>query len=152
MALNCGPALDAVESKLGTLGVFDTVNMHEPENAPGTGVTASVWVEAIRPIPRASGLPVTSSVVDLSIRIQRSMQTNPQNQIDRDMAAATDAVINAFSGDFDLGGSVSHVDLLGAYGPSLSARAGYLKQDSITFRVMVVTVPLVFFDVWTQVS
>jgi len=152
MTLSCGPALSAVESLLGTLGVFDQINMHEPANAPGAGIAASVWVEEIRPIAKTSGLAATSALVQLTIRIQRSMQTEPQDQIDRDMADATDTVMNAFTGDFDLGSTVSHVDLLGAYGTPLTARAGYMKQDSTTYRVMVVTVPLVFQNVWTQVN
>lgn len=152
MALNSDAFLDACETVLSKLGVFDRVNMHEPKNAPGVGVTASVWIDSVRPVPRRSGLNATSAAVVLTIRCQTSMQQEPQNGIDRSLVKAVDAVMNAATGDFDLGATVSHVDLLGAYGPPMEARAGYLRQDNTDYRVMTITLPLVLNDVWMQVA
>jgi hypothetical protein len=44
------------------------------------------------------------------------------------------------------------VDLLGAHGIPLSARAGYDEQDSKMFRVMDINLPLVINDVWQQTA
>lgn len=152
MALNSDAFLDATETLLLKLGVFDSVNMHEPKSAPGSGITASVWIDSIRPIPRMSGLAATSAHVLLNVRCQTTLNQEPQNGIDRDLARAVDAVMNATTGDFDLGDTVALVDLLGAYGPPLEARAGYLKQDETTFRVMGISLPLVINNVWVQVK
>jgi hypothetical protein len=58
------------------------------------------------------------------------MAQEPQDAIDPNLTDALSALIAAYSGDFDLGGPVRDVDLLGAISPGLSARAGYINQDS----------------------
>lgn len=152
MGLNSDAVLDATESALAKLGVYERVNMHEPKNAPGNGVTASVWVDDITPIAKRSGLAATSALLVLTIRCQTSMQTDPQDGIDRQLVKAVDTTLNAFTGDFDLGDTVAEIDLLGAYGRPMGARAGYMQQGDTTYRVIVITLPLVLNDVWTQVE
>lgn len=152
MALDSDPIFDAVQSLLGALGHFDSVNMHEPKNAPGNGLTASVWVDLVRPVAKASGLSKTSALLVFSARLQTNLQQEPQDGVDRNLVRASDAVLNAFTGGFTLGGAVDFVDLLGIHGQPLAGRAGYLQQDNSVYRVMNITIPLVKHDVWTQVS
>ncbi|MET8987757.1 hypothetical protein ABZW49_20110 [Nonomuraea wenchangensis] len=78
------------------------------------------------------------------------MLQEPADAIDPAMLAALDALMSAYSGDFDLGGRIRNVDLLGQTGPPLSAQAGYLEQDGNTYRVFTVTLPLLINDVWDQ--
>ena len=61
-----------VQSAALTLGIFDSVNTHEPLSAPGNGVHAAVWVDSIVPVGRASGLSATSGVVTLMFRCYSS--------------------------------------------------------------------------------
>lgn len=150
MALNAGAILDAVVSHALASGQFERVNQHEPKNAPGNGLTAAVWVETIAPV-RSSGLAATSAVVTLNVRLYVSMLAEPQDAIDPNIVAAVDALMTAYSGDFELGGLVQAVDLLGMAGVPMSARAGYLDQDGKLFRVMTITLPLIVNDVWEQV-
>lgn len=145
---------NAVESHAMALGVFERVNTHEPKNAPGSGMSCFIWIEDIRPLPGGSGLNSTSVLLTLNLRVQESMLQEPQDGIDPQMLICVDALMAAYSGDFDLGlDEVRNVDLLGAYGTGgLFARAGYLEHDKKMFRVMVANLPIVLNDMWQQAA
>lgn len=133
-----------------TLGVFESVNGHEPKSAPGKGLTAAVWVQDLSPI-QASGLSSTSVRVELNVRIYTSMLSEPQDAIDPAVLVAADTLMAAYSADFDLNApNVRMVDLLGAYGVPLKAAAGYINQDNRLYRVMTVTLPIILNDQWGQ--
>lgn len=149
MSLSVTQIFDAMVSHALSSGRFDSVERHEPKAKPGNGVHAAVWVQSVDPI-RASGLGSTSGRVEISIRIYMNMLSEPQDDIDRAILEAADALLAAYSGDFELGGLVRSVDLLGAYGAPLSGRGGYIRQDNTLYRVMVLTVPLIVNDIWTQ--
>lgn len=151
MALNAATLLSQVVSHMMTLGLFERVNKHEPKNAPGNGLNAAVWVQTIKPV-LTSGLGATSAQVVFTARIYKNMLAEPQDDIDPNLIRAVDVVMNSYSGDFDLGGNVREVDLLGEHGESLSAQAGYLDQSGKLFRIMDITIPLIINDVWTQVA
>lgn len=150
MTLDLTTISAAVQSHALASGWFDTVNGHEPKNAPGNGLSASVWVESCGPVARRSGLAASAARVELNIRVMTSMLAEPQDDIDPALLGAADALFAAYSGDFTLGGSVAEIDLLGQYGTPLSGRAGYLNQDGKLFRAFVITLPFVLNDLWTQ--
>lgn len=150
MALDSRDLLDALVSHAASLGYFDRVSTHEPKNAPGNGLTAAIWVQQIRPTTR-SGLAATSAVVVVNVRIMSNMMAEPQDEIDPNIMDATDALLNAYSGDFQLDDMIRNVDLLGSEGVPLSAQAGYLSINNSMYRVMTITVPMIKNDVWTQV-
>lgn len=151
MTIDSRAIFAAATSHAQALGKFDKVTGHEPKSAPSSGITCSFWVEALRPIPGRSGLASTSALLVLSARVQSSMLSEPADDIDPRIIGGADALMLAYSGDFDLGGAVANVDLLGAFWPNgLWARAGYLNQDGKLFRVMVVEIPLVINDAWAQ--
>lgn len=141
---------DRVTSGALALAVFDRVNQHEPKSAPGNGLTAAVWVDAIGPAPRASGLDATSGVVTLNLRIYTSFVAPDPDQIDPNVLTATTALLGAYTGDYDLGGTVRNIDLLGQFGQPMGARAGYQSIDSKTYRIMTITLPVVINDLWIQ--
>jgi hypothetical protein len=148
--MNVTAILDGLVSHALTLGLFERVNQHEPKSAPGNGLTAAVWADEIGPDPESSGLASTSGVVTFLVRLYTSMLSEPQDAIDPQLLSAVDALMTAYSGDFDLSGSARCVDLLGQSGATLSAKAGYLNQDSKIYRVMTITVPVIVNDVWSQ--
>jgi hypothetical protein len=151
MALNLAAILDPVVSHALASGWFERVNTHEPKSAPTkAGLTCAVWVDSIGPAAGQSGLASTSVLVTLSVRLYTSMAQEPQDAIDPNLTDALSALIAAYSGDFDLGGAVRDVDLLGAISAGLSARAGYINQSGTVFRVYTITLPLVVNDVWDQ--
>ena len=151
MALDAAQIIDAVVSHAAASGWFDRVNQHEPKNAPPYGLTAAVWVDEIRPA-QSSGLDSTSALLVLNVRLYTSMLQEPQDAIDPNLVAASSVLFAAYSGDFSLGGEARHVDLLGAEGAPLRARAGYLNQDQKLYRVMTITLPVIVNDAWDQAA
>jgi hypothetical protein len=155
MALDIDSILDRVISHAMASGYFDLVNGHEPKNAPSaasTGLVAAVWVETVRPALGSSGLAASSAVVVLSVRIYTSMLQEPQDGIDPAVVKAVDALYSAYAGDFELGGHARMVDLRGAEGQPLQAKAGYLNQDNKLYRVMTITLPVVVNDAWDEAA
>lgn len=150
MSINIDTLVNEMETHAQTTGYFDRVNMHEPKNAPGHGLTAAVWADSVTPLPTGSGANSTSVRVVFNIRIYTNMLQEPQDAIDPNIFKAVDSLMDSFSSDFELGGNVRGVDLLGMYGVAMSAQAGYLEQDRKLYRVVTVTVPLIVNDVWTQ--
>jgi hypothetical protein len=140
----------ALASHFGKLGRFDTVNRHEPKNAPGKGLRASIWLGSVGPARGQSGLSVTSALAVFKARLYASMLSEPQDEIDEDLLTAVSAVIESLSADFDLGGLVESIDLLGKSGTALAGAAGYLEQDGKMFRVFTFDIPLIVNDVWPQ--
>lgn len=152
MSLDATAILSAVVSHALTLGQFEQVNGHEPISAPGNGLTAAVWAQEIGPVPSSSGLASTSARLVLNVRIYTSMLQEPADAIDPNMLTALDALMAAYSGDFELGGLVRNVDLLGQAGAALAAQAGYIELDGGTYRVYTLTLPLIVSDVWDQAA
>ena len=150
MSINSEGLFNALTSHALTLGRFDRVNGHESKNAPGNGLTCDIWFARLDPVPPASGLASTSTRVVFTARVYSNMLQEPQDGIDPAILSATDALMAAYSGDFELGGQVRDVDLLGETGIALSAQAGYLKVDTTTYRTVDITIPLVVSDLWTQ--
>lgn len=143
---------DAVVSDAQRSGYFDKVNQHEPKRAPGTGMTAAVWVQSIAPVPLISGLATTSGLIVFTLRMYQNMFKDPPDMIDPGMMKAVSNLIRRYHDDFDFAGAIRNVDLLGAYGPSLSAQAGYLEIDKKEFRIMDLTIPCLVDDIWPQVQ
>jgi len=150
MALDTKPIIDAVVSHALTSGHFERVNAHEPTSAPGTGLSAAVWVDATEPARGTSGLRATTARLTLNVRLYTSMLAEPADAIDPRLMAAHDALMTAYSADFTLGDLVRCVDLLGQSGVPLSSRAGYLQQDSRLLRVITIVLPVLVNDVWEQ--
>jgi hypothetical protein len=152
VSINSAGIFSALTSHAQALGVFDSVNGHEPKNAPGNGVSASVWLSRLRPVKERSGLVSVSVAVELTIRIFMPMLSQPEDDIDPKILTATDKLVESLVGDFDLGATVANVDMFGAMGVPMDARAGYFDQDGKKMRAMVVTVPVVVNDVWAEAA
>ena len=153
MPIDINSILDGVVSHAMASGWFEKVNQHEPKNAPGSGLTAAVWLQQLDPVSRRSGLNSTTGKLTFQLRIYQNMLSQPEDAIDPRMIQAADALFAAFSGDFTLGDTVAAVDLLGlSDGVPLSGRAGYLNQDGKIFRIFDITIPLIVNDLWTQAA
>lgn len=152
MAIGSAALVAALSSHAQTTGLFDQVNTHEVKNAPGNGVYVEIWVSSISPL-LSSGLASTSLRIEFNVRIRINMVQEPQDDIDTNLMNATDVLMDAYSGDFDLGVSnVRCVDLLGQSGSPLQAASAYLEHDKKIYRVMDITLPILLNDVWTQVT
>lgn len=154
MSFPITPIFQAVESHALTTGRFERVNTHEPKNAPTNGgLTCAIWTEHLEAI-RSSGLDSTSAVLRVYIRIFQNMLSEPQDAIDPNLIAAVSELFTAYCGDFTLGPAdaplIRQVDILGAAGVPLQARAGYIQQDKVLSRCMTITLPLIINDAWDQ--
>jgi hypothetical protein len=152
VALETRRYMDALISHAMASGHFSSVNSTDIGSVPtNEGISVVVWPRSGSPIPERSGLASTSVLIPFMVRLFRSMKSDPLGEIDPSLIDATDALLNAYSGDFTLGGIVAEVDLLGQYGDGLSWDSGYIDMgDDGKFRVVDITVPLVINDVWTQ--
>lgn len=131
-------------------GRFDSVNQHEPKNAPGNGVVAALWIQNLK--PTKSGQSETSVILNLNLRLYTNFRAEPFDIIDPNIMAASTDIMAQLSGDFEMGGSdnVRFIDLLGAYGSGLTLNAGYVEIDRSIYRVMTITIPIVINDAFTQ--
>ena len=149
--------LGAVESYLRQMGRFDSVNLHEPTNAPAQSLTAAVWCDSIVPITR-SGLNSASGSLNLRIRIYIPFRQQPLDAIDAEVMTAVSELMGAFIGGFTFStvtqvqDSIRGVDVLGGEGSGerLDARAGYLEMDRKIYRVMTIRLPIIVNDMWTE--
>lgn len=152
MTFNPQGIVDALASHAAASGYFERVNEHEPKSAPGNGISGAVWVQKIEHIPARSGLAATTGGLTMSVRVYTSMFADPPDAIDPNLLLATNALIQAYSANFTLGGIVTAVDLLGAWSQGLFADAGYVDIDRKLYRIMTINVPLVIDDLWPQVA
>ncbi len=142
----------AAMSHAQALGVFEQVLDHEPVSAPGSGLIYALWVARVGPVPTGSGLRAATGRIELSGRVFMPADTEPQGDVDLAVTGAVDSLMSAYAGDFEFGGSVRNVDVLGAHGTPLQAVFGYMRFDSTTSRVATLTVPLIVNDLWNEVA
>lgn len=143
--------INNIVSHASSLGIFRSVNSHEPKAAPGSALRYAVWADEIEPLGGASGLSLTSGYVVMMGRITGNMLQKPEDEIDSRMITAAATLIGAYSGDFDFGATVRAVDLLGMYGQKLRAKAGYIQYGQGMYRAMDLIIPVVVNDMWSQV-
>jgi hypothetical protein len=149
MALDTVAIFSELTSHAKATGLFKQVSSHEPKVAPGKGLTAAFWVSKIT--PTTSGLASTSAQIVFVCRIFSDMLQEPQSSIDPTILSATDKLLNSYNGDFQLGGTISWIDILGAAGVKLEGTSNYIFQDNRWYRVMDITIPVIVEDVWSQV-
>lgn len=149
--LDIDAPLKNIVSLAAKTGYFKRVNKHEPKSAPdNTGLTLAVFLADIRPIPNQSGQNSTTGLVAFTGRIFGNMLKEPADFIDPNIGNAAAKLMEALSGDFELGGTCKSVDLLGQTGTPLSARAGYLEIDRKNFRIVDVYIPVIVNDIFPQ--
>lgn len=122
----------------------------EPKSAPRGGLSCAFWAQAIAPAVGASGLDATTMRLEYVQRLYQNMILQPEDLIDPKMIDAAVLMMEAYSGDFELGGTAREIDLLGQFGTPLSAEAGYIPQDGKMFRCYTITIPVIVNDLLPQ--
>jgi hypothetical protein len=139
--------INSVTSHAASLGIFRSVNSHEPKSAPGNGLRYAVWIDTIMPDGTVSGLDMVSGTVTLIGRIYGNMLQKPEDEVDPRITAATASLMTAYAGNFTFSGSIRDVDLL-----RMNAKAGYVTIASTVYRVMDISIPCVINDMWSEVA
>lgn len=137
--------ISAVMSPAEALGVFDSVNGHQPDSVPNSGMTCAVWAQEIAPDPAASGLAATAADIELNVRLYMALNAQAPDAIDPAMMNATIDLLGAYNGDFTLDGLARNIDVMQAV-----AKAGYIEQSGQILRIMTISLPIVFNDMWVQ--
>jgi hypothetical protein len=131
-------------------GLFERVNGHEPKNSPGNGLSLAIWTSRILPAVESSGLNSVTGRLVFNNQAMYSKTAEPADGMERLLLSAVDALIRTYSGDFELGGLVRNVDILGQHGEALGARFGYVTIDSKLYRHGTITLSLVVNDLWAE--
>jgi hypothetical protein len=135
----------ALESHALSLGIFRRVNTHEPENAPGEGLSCSIILGPIAASGAMSGLVSVSGTITFLIMVWNPMMQKPLDGVDPAILTAVSTLLNEYSGNFTLGGTVRDIDLL-----NLRADPVYVEQEGKQFRVEQISLPIVINDLWAM--
>jgi hypothetical protein len=135
----------SLESHALSLGIFRRVNLHEPENAPGDGLSCSIHLGPIAGDGTISGQGSVSGTITFMVWIWNPMMQKPLDGVDPAVLTAVSTLLNAYSGDFTLGGSVRNIDLL-----RMRADPVYVEQEGKQFRVEQITLPIYINDLWVM--
>jgi hypothetical protein len=135
----------ALQSHALSLGIFRRVNQHEPENAPGEGLSCSIILGPIAANGQFSGLGSVSGTITFLVMVWNSMMQKPLDGVDPAILTAVSTLLNEYSGNFTLGGTVRDIDLL-----NLRADPVYVEQEGKQFRVEQINLPIVINDLWVM--
>lgn len=136
---------NSVQSAMQSLALFQDVDTHEPENAPGVRLYGSLTLGPMRAEPAKSGLNSVSGSITLIIRVWSHAMQRPLDKIDPEVLATMAALMNVLSGEFTLGGTVRNVDLF-----SLVATPAWAEFQGAQYRVMEMPVPIIINDMFTE--
>jgi hypothetical protein len=135
----------ALESHALTLGIFRRVNLHEPENAAGDGISCSIILGPIAASGAMSGLGSVSGTITFLVMVWNPMMQKPLDGVDPAILTAVSTLLNEYSGHFTLGGTVRDIDLL-----NLRAEPVYVEQEGKQFRVEQISLSIVINDMWVM--
>jgi len=154
MALAVADITAALKDHASSSGLFEYVEGHAVLSAHGRGLAWWCYVERMQPWAARSGLATTSAVLTYRVMITMNTATHePLDGVDPLVVDAADALVRLYVGDFTLGGLVANVDIFGAGGKPLVAEAGWLTiggDGGGRYRSMIITVPLVVNDLWSE--
>ena len=136
----------SLKSAAEKLALFQGVDTHEPENAPGNRLFCSIVLGPLRAVME-SGLASVSGEITFVFHVWSAAMQRPLDDIDPEVLAAVAALMGALAGEFTLGGTVRNIRLL-----SMSAQPGYVDFQGKQFRVMQLTVPIVINDMFGEVA
>lgn len=142
-------AVKTVPAKIGA--VRSSTVFHEPRVPPTALPALALWLGPLEPIGAMSGLSEVSGRVTVQGRIFVCDAQKVSDATEVQLLTLMSAVLGGFAGAFTLGGGdVMCVDLLGAYGPKLTATPGYVEYDGGAYRVAEVAVPVIIDPLWTE--
>ena len=143
MAFQIRDTLVNLQSHLKASGYTRLALIGEPKGAVSERVAAAVFNTSatVNKVP-LGGSPGTEESHVVTVRFYMNMLDAPQEDIEFLLMEAVSEVSGIILGDFDLGGTVRHVDVAGINGQPLAVTYGYLEQHGVMYRVADLLVPL----------
>ncbi len=144
MAFNIKATMEAVHGYLLASGYFAQVQVGEPKQPPREELAASIFMDAVSVASLTLGTTIERHV--LTVRLYRDMLSEPQQEIEYDLAMAVSQISGDLLGDYDLGATIRNVDAAGQHGPPMGASWGYAEVGGVMYRVVDLLVPLIVDD------
>jgi len=145
MAFDISQTLHAVETYTQKLGLFETVQIGEPKSPPGQGFHAAIFMTSVNiGMIYAGGDTRENHLVML--RIYRDMlaeKSDPQLNLESEMAVVLSKLMESLLGDTDLESTVMSIDAAGMDGPGMTASFGYTEVGGSMYRIVDITIPLI---------
>jgi len=145
VAFDISDTLHAVETYIQKLGLFNTVRIGEPKQPLGQGLHAAIWMNSVAiSLVYAGGDTRENHIATL--RIYKDMlaeQTDPQRNLEAEMAVATSKLLSNLLGDTDLESTVMSLDAAGMDGTGIAADFGYIDVGGVMFRTVDIVLPII---------
>jgi hypothetical protein len=74
----------------------------------------------------------------------------PEDEIETKTVAAADAYLARINADYDLGGTVRNIDILGEIGEQPTWEFGHANIDNKLYRIADLNLNVIFNDAWQQ--
>ena len=145
MAFEIGNTLHAVESYVQNLGLFQTVQIGEPKQPLGQGIHAAIFMQTVSISTVYVGGDTRENHI-VQVRIYKDMlaeQTDPQNNLESELASAVSKLMSNLLGDTDLESSIMSIDAAGMDGTQMRVDYGYIDVGGSMYRIADITVPLI---------
>ena len=150
MAFDITSTLRTVESYLSASGYVPSVQIGEPKSPPKSELSAAIFMTSVGIAQLTLNTTIEKHVV--TIRLYRNMLSEPQENIELELAKVVQDIASDLLGDFDLGATIRNVDAGGEHGTSLSTTWGYLDVGGTMYRVADINLPLTVDDSATLVA
>ena len=138
----------ALKSHAMSLGIFGRrVITHAPLSTPGAGLSCYIELGPAVPVT-SSGLAAVSIEVTFLVHILAPLNAKPVDEVEADILGATAVLLNAYAGDFTLGGLVREVSIFSG----LKADPAYVLFEGAPFRAQEITLPVIINDAWAEVA
>ena len=136
MVFDIATSMQTIKGHLMASGLFDTVMIGEPKSAPGSGLTASVFMERVA--VEELTLDKTIELHEVVVRFYTPELQQPTPIREDRLEKAVGSIEKAWFGDFTFGGTIRNIDIA-----DLVWEFGHVDIDRTEYRTVEVTLPLI---------
>jgi len=143
MAFLIKNTLESIQGYCRASGHFGNVMIGEPKSPPsGIKPTAAIFMTSANVVQlMMDGDTLESHVVTL--RIYRDMLEDSVEIAETTLAAAISSISEDLLGDYDLGGTINHIDAAGIHGQDFSMTWGYISISDKMYRTVDIMIPVI---------
>ena len=145
MAFDISSTLHAVKTYVQDSGLFQSVQIGEPKGALPQGFHAACFMTSVGVTSIYVGGDTRESHV-VMLRIYKDMlseQSEPQINLETEIAVVVSKLMANLLGDTDLESSIMSIDAAGMDGTSMAAAYGYIELGGVIYRICDITIPFI---------